>query len=62
MPRMAIITLYIDPRQFREETGEQLTKARLEEYGRQVNEDAAGMYGYEAWATKFVNVPPRKSQ
>ena len=62
MPRLATITLYIDPAAYREESGERLTKAKLEEYGRQVNEDFASAYGYEAWATKFINIPGKKAR
>lgn len=48
MPR-ATITLYIDTDAYEQETRRPLDNEQLQEYGRQVNEDAAGIYGYEAW-------------
>jgi hypothetical protein len=54
--RVAVISLYIDPKGYKDETGEALTKDKLEEYGEQVNDDAGGIYGYEGWDTKFTSI------
>lgn len=64
MPRVGTITLYFDPQAYANEMddGSRLTKAELENIGRLINEDAASYYGYEGWATKFVNVPDKKGR
>jgi hypothetical protein len=43
------IVLFIDPATFERECGEPLTDAQLDEFGRQLNEVASHMAGYEGW-------------
>lgn len=46
------IILYIDPEQYESEAGEPLSDERLDQIGSDVNDDAAGIYGYEGWEVK----------
>lgn len=49
--RRALIVLLIDPDSYESESGKKLTPEYVHEQGGYVNEDAAGMLGYEGWIT-----------
>ena len=55
--KRAYIKLYIDPEAYASGSGQgELTQNRLYEYGHQVNEDATGIFGYEAWEAGFEEI------
>jgi hypothetical protein len=49
MTRIATITLYIDVEQFTQDAEQPLTEELLTELGKQVSNDATGIYGYSSW-------------
>ena len=56
--RRAVITLYIDPDSYREESGHELTPEELRDVALSVNDDAEFIFGYESWHAEFKDIDP----
>lgn len=59
--RRAVITLYIDPDSYREESGHELTPEELRDVARRFNDDAEFIFGYESWHAEFKDIDPRNT-
>jgi len=57
MRKQGFITLYFDPKAFKQEEGTKLTNKTLIGFGRDMNEQACHLLGYEGWVTGWTNLP-----
>lgn len=57
MRKQGFITLYFDPAAFEAEEGKPLDDDMLLDFGRDMNDQASHLLGYEGWITGWTNVP-----
>jgi hypothetical protein len=57
MRKQGFITLYFDAEGFEKESGEPMDDAMLRDFGRDMNQQAVHLFGYEGWITGWTNIP-----
>jgi hypothetical protein len=61
MPKQGFITLYFNAEDFEREMGDgsKLDDAMLADFGKDMNEQAAHLLGYEGWVSGWTNLPDK---